>query len=399
MKIYVTWKSSIKAIIKNRRRSVLTMLGIIIGIGSVIAVISLGKGFEKYTLESLAEDDNGILTVDVFFTPNDTSMLISNVSFFSAYEIANVNQIEGVKEVSTYNTESDKTVVEVKAKSETLSKIVEPVENTDMAMLVGRNLSKNDYVSRNKVVIIDSETATELYGSVENALHRGININNLLFYIVGVYESEPVQSIFSTNNTHIYFSNTTYEHYFSVEEGNQIITVSIEEGFQPNIVMSNIIQYLEEYGSMKDLGTYSVFDTAMLTDGIGAILSTVTYFIAAVAGISLFIAGIGVMNMMYISVAERIKEIGIRRAMGATRQSIKLQFLLEGVSITVIGGIIGYIFGIILAQLVASLLDFSAVIDFQTIGLAIGISTIIGLVFSVVPASTASKKELIDILR
>ena len=140
------------------------------------------------------------------------------------------------------------------------------------------------------------------------------------------------------------------------------------------------------------------------TDAKSNILSSKVNFAvnsinSAVAGISLFIAGVGVMNMMYISVSERTKEIGIRRALGATQNSIRMQFLLEGVTLTLFGGVVGYIVGISLAYIIGSIIDIPISIEFFTVFLAISVSTGIGLIFSVMPASAAAKKDLIETLR
>ena len=135
-----------------------------------------------------------------------------------------------------------------------------------------------------------------------------------------------------------------------------------------------------------------------MIDQISQALNSITWFISAVAGISLFIAGIGIMNMMYISVSERNREIGIRIALGATRQAIMLQFLMEGMTITIAGGIIGYILGMIFAAALSVILPFKASVDLTTVLLALGISGFIGLVFSVMPASQASKKDLTEVM-
>ena len=136
-----------------------------------------------------------------------------------------------------------------------------------------------------------------------------------------------------------------------------------------------------------------------IMESIGKVIDGLTYFISAIAGISLFIAGVGVMNMMYISVSERTKEIGIRRSLGATENSIQIQFLLEGLIITTIGGIVGYLFGIGLAYLIAKLLPFGIYIDLSVILLAVGVSMFIGIIFSVMPAKAAAKKDVVEILR
>ena len=150
---------------------------------------------------------------------------------------------------------------------------------------------------------------------------------------------------------------------------------------------------------MRSEGAYQVFDMALMMDGIGNILTMVTYFISAIAGISLLIAGVGVMNMMYISVSERTKEIGIRRALGATKSSVRNQFLLEGLAITMIGGLTGLLLGVVVSSVASNFLPFPAVVDLFSVLLTVIISSAIGLFFSVMPANSAAQKDLIDILR
>ena len=150
---------------------------------------------------------------------------------------------------------------------------------------------------------------------------------------------------------------------------------------------------------MKAAGSYSFVDIAKQIEGISSVLGSITIFISLIAAISLLIAGIGMMNMMYISVSERIKEIGIRRALGGTASDIKKQFLTEGIALTLIGGITGYLLGMIIAYLASMALPFSVRPDLMTVSLAIGISVFIGVVFSYFPASAASKKDLIDITK
>ena len=173
----------------------------------------------------------------------------------------------------------------------------------------------------------------------------------------------------------------------------------MDKGTKPDEVAKKILDKLKKQGSLRNQGTYQSFDSSFLTKGIGKVLSTITYLISAVAGISLFIAGVGVMNMMYISVSERTKEIGIRRALGATQRSIMIQFLLEGVMLIFTGRIIGYLLGMVVAYSIGAIMKIGIQIDFFTFSIAVGVSTLIGLVFSVMPAREAAKKDLIDILR
>ncbi|MGL9747387.1 ABC transporter permease [Enterococcus sp. DIV0170] len=163
--------------------------------------------------------------------------------------------------------------------------------------------------------------------------------------------------------------------------------------------MTKALKLLNENGESRALGKYESYDPSSEIKELGSVMNKITMFISAVAAISLFIAGVGVMNMMYISVSERTKEIGVRRALGANAKSIKLQFLFEGIVLTVSGGIIGYILGLLIALGVSVILPFSVRPDLSTVLISIGTSVIIGIGFSYLPASAAAKKELIDILK
>ncbi|HJF16891.1 MAG TPA: FtsX-like permease family protein, partial [Globicatella sulfidifaciens] len=184
---------------------------------------------------------------------------------------------------------------------------------------------------------------------------------------------------------------------------NTNVDFSIKAFYKPDSNVSGISRkiadYLKENGSEKDNGTYEYFDMSEMMESIGQQVSMVTYFIGAVAGISLFIAGVGVMNMMYISVSERTKEIGIRRSLGATQNSIQWQFLLEGISITTLGGLIGYLFGVGIAIIAGNFLPFKALIDVPTALISVSISVLIGISFSVFPARAAARKNVVEILR
>ena len=191
----------------------------------------------------------------------------------------------------------------------------------------------------------------------------------------------------------------TYEQLFKEEMPRFGITVYIEPGRDPKKVSERVKSALDEFGSGAKYGTYSFIDNSEIMREIGKQLQTTTYFVSSVAGISLFIAGVGVMNMMYISVSERIREIGIRRSLGSTKQAIQLQFLLEGILITVIGGIFGFVLGLAIAYGVSTFLPFGiGLTPIMVVG-TIGISTLIGIVFSVFPARSAANKNLIEILR
>lgn len=399
MNVYVNFRSAWQAIKNNRKRSILTMIGIIIGISSVITILAIGRGFEKDTIKNLTKSDSKNVEIQLNFTPNDTSLYDTNTDFFQDADLSIIGNVEGVKKVDYSKIDEEQIYKDLIIKGKKTNKQIKLIGSEGEKVSIGRNLTSQDSELSNKVAAIDSVTAKELFDTSEQALGKGIEIEQELFRIVGVFPGEEQDNLFSLSNINIEIPKATYHYYFKSEKDTSSLTLTLEEGVEPDKVTSKVINQLKEKGSLKHLGEYEVLDTAMLTKGIGQILSTITYFITAVAGISLFIAGVGVMNMMYISVSERTKEIGIRRALGATRKSIMLQFLLEGLILTLSGGLIGYLLGMALAYSVGSLIKVNVSLDLFTILLAVGVSSVIGLVFSVIPASEAAKKDLIDILR
>ena len=408
MNFYVNSRSAFKAINNNRKRSILTMIGIIIGVSAVIAILAIGRSYERQTIESLTKSDNGKIQAQILFNPNDNSFYETNRPAFQNSDLELVRRISGVESAEFEKQESNSISFSALVKNKNQSVEAKLVKQTNSELLVGRNLSKVDNLNRTRVAVINEELAKDLYGTSENALNRGILISGQNYAIVGVYrgmemseEQAQIASMFGEMSSYqAQIPKKAYDYYLiKSDEASYSIVVTMKKGTRPDEVTNKVLDKLKKSGSMRQQGTYRSFDTAILSKGIGKVLSTITYFITAVAGISLFIAGVGVMNMMYISVSERTKEIGIRRALGATQRSIMIQFLIEGVLLTFTGGVIGYFIGMILAYGIGSLMKIHVTVDLFTIVVAVGVSTLIGLIFSVMPAREAAKKDLIDILR
>lgn len=408
MNFYVNFRSAFKAINNNRKRSILTMIGIIIGVSAVIAILAIGRSYERQTIESLTKSDNGKIQAQILFNPNDDSFYETNRPAFQSSDLELVRQVSGVESAEFEKQETNSTSFSALVKNKNQSVEAKLVKQTNSELLVGRNLSKADNLNRSRVAVINEELANDLYGTPENALNRGILISGQNYAVVGVYrgmemseEQAQIASMFGDMSSYqLQIPKKAYEYYLiKSDEASYSIVVTMKKGTRPDEVTNKVLDKLKKSGSMRQQGTYRSFDTAILSKGIGKVLSTITYFITAVAGISLFIAGVGVMNMMYISVSERTKEIGIRRALGATQRSIMIQFLIEGVLLTFTGGVIGYFIGMILAYGIGSLMKIHVTVDLFTIVVAVGVSTLIGLIFSVMPAREAAKKDLIDILR
>lgn len=398
MKFYVNWRSSLGSIFKNKKRSALTMFGIVIGIAAVIAILSIGRGFERDTIESLTASDSEKLEVNINFVPSNQALYYSNIDMIQASDFSILKNVDGVESVSYPKNDLSYIYKDVKVKDKTKLSCRSRFKK-GKAVRYGRTISMYDNQTQNKVVTIDSALAKELFGSAKGAVGRGFELENQVFTIIGVFPSGADETMFSMGSTKIQLPRQTYIHFFGNEQDKSAVVLTLADGSQLNKVADKAIKKLESAGAMRQQGEYQVSNMAMMTDGISEVLNSITLFISAVAGISLFIAGVGVMNMMYISVSERTKEIGIRRALGATRGAIRMQFLLEGMTLTLVGGLIGYLLGMIVAYAIGNVMDISVTVDLFTVCLAVGVSSGIGLIFSVMPASEAAKKDLIDILR
>lgn len=394
MKVIILIESAIKAILKNGRRSALTIIGIIVGIAAVIAIVSVGRGYEKYSLKKMIDsEDTENNTAVISFMPSESSFNDSNLSYYNEQDLENIATILGVSKVTFEEEKTDEIFREKKivVGNEEERKKIQLIESDGKDVLKGTKLSSSDI--GNKVVTISTKLVEQMFdGDKNKAIGNIIEIDSENFIVKGVFSSSISNSVFLEMNTE------TYNDYFDTSDKKNI-EITVPTSYSLNDVSDKVLKLLDEKGSMKELGKYHDSSNAAAADAMSSILKTLTLIISLIGGISLFISGIGVMNMVYTSISERNKEIGIRRTLGATEQSIQIQFLLEGLLLTVFGGIIGYLIGLALAKAISWVMNFEFFFDPFVALLAIGISVIVGLVFSYVPSRNASKKDVVELVR
>ena len=245
--------------------------------------------------------------------------------------------------------------------------------------------------------MITEDTAKDINQDIKKVLGSGLDLKGKLYQIIGIYEGGKSEVFDMTPDIKV--PKGTYQYYENAQDNPSQIKITVADNFKPSNISQKVIKKLENIGSSRNFGQYTTFDMTVLTDGIGKVLKILTYFVSSIAGISLFIAGVGVMNMMYTSVSERTKEIGVRRSVGARRVDIRTQFLAEGLMLTVSGGLIGYILGYLVALAISLVLPFKVFPDFLTIILTITITVVIGLLFSITHDNMADRKDLVEILR
>lgn len=377
------------------------MIGIVIGIAAVSTIMSIGRGFENYVLESLNPDEGELLTVDIQFQADDTDwMFETNEDFFSDNDLRMIESVTGVQSVEILSMNSEYASFDTMIDGKENYIDASLIEDSGRTVIAGRSLDFIDNEKENRVMVAPYSLVESQYETEEAAIGKGLSLGDQLYTIVGIYEGDDDASgiLAGFLPQEIEIPKNSYNRYHEEDTIEDQISITVARGSLPSDVAEESIALLEEEGSMNDRGIYTHFDMSALDDGLSQVLRGITLFIASVAGISLFIAGIGVMNMMYISVSERTKEIGIRRALGASQKSIRAQFVLEGVMMTSIGGILGYLFGWLFSSIASFFLPFSTGLDLLTILVSIGVSALVGLIFSYAPANAASKKEIIDII-
>lgn len=383
-----------RSILKNKRRNIFTMIGIIIGISAVITIMSLGNGFKKLTTEEFDDAGAGKNQASISYMTQDMSAPKDNP--FKQEDISVVEQVKGVKNAkikeSEDNTYSAK-VTNTHGRGEISLKKTSHVSDVNE----GNGFTKDDNNTQQKVVVIDSKVAKKVFHNAKAAVGQSIYINGEGFKVAGVSDASG-----TSLDPVVKMPTKTADHYMSnLSQDTPQLLVTVNDGENKKDVAKKVEKELNKKGTGVSDGQYSFTDNEEMMKGLGKILDMITYFVAAVAGISLFIAGIGVMNVMYISVTERTEEIAIRRAFGAKGRDIEIQFLVESVVLCLLGGIIGLILGIIIATLVDLVTPdmVKSSVSLGSIILAVGVSTLIGIVFGWIPAHAASKKELIDIIK
>ncbi|MFF0675721.1 ABC transporter permease [Staphylococcus xylosus] len=381
---------SFKSILKNKRRNIFTMIGIIIGIAAVITIMSLGNGFKKTAADEFSDSGAGKNSALISFMTSSGESAKNNP--FSQQDIGIVKQIDGVSDAKIKETEDQGYS----------AKMTNPQKKGDISILKkdevtrpeeGKGFNSEDNELRKKVVTVDDKIAKDVFN--KDAIGKTLYIDGQGFEVVGIVND-------MMNPKAVSMPAQTFNQYMgNLQQDFPSLQLTIADNANKKEVANKVADKLNKNGSGISDGSYSYNDTEEMMKGINKVFDGITYFVAAVAGISLFIAGIGVMNVMYISVTERTEEIAIRRAFGAKSRDIEVQFLVESVVLCVLGGLIGLILGILIASLVDAVTPdyIKSVVSISSVVIAVGVSMLIGIVFGWIPARAAAKKELIDIIK
>ncbi|MEK3902959.1 ABC transporter permease [Paenibacillus sp. FSL R7-0179] len=381
-------RMAVMSIVGNKIRSFLTMLGIVIGVSSVILLVSVGQGVTGQITSQFSDLGTNQLTVMITGRGAVTSL--------TAEEVAAFSKVPGVNQVSptiSSNVTAKYRNVHTNVSLEGITASYEKVQNFHVQS--GRFLLDIDNEYRQKAALIGTETAKKLFGA-DNPVGREIQLNGTSFQIVGLLQAKG-SSLSGSNDKKILIPLSTSERLLQ-SKGIQTFTVTALSDKDVASVKTAIGQILDrKFLRAKD--AYSVFDSKQMLDTLKKTSGTLSLALAGIAGISLFVGGIGIMNIMIISVNERTREIGIRKAIGAKKMDILLQFIIESMVLSTMGGILGIGAGLGLTWLVGQLTALQVGYAWNMVNISFLFSLFIGVFFGILPASKAARLRPIQALR
>lgn len=389
------------SLIANKMRSILTMLGIIIGVAAVIALVSIGNGVKQDIQNSISSLGSNLLMVmpgaprTPGVRPSAGSMKSLKVSDYEA-----ISKLDGVKAASPMINGSYVVIYQNKNWTTSVSGVsYNYLDVNNWSMKSGRFLSEKNVQNRERVAVVGKTVVKNLFGD-EDPVGAEIRVKNIPFRIIGVLNSKGSGAMGNDQDDMVIIPYTTaMERVEGVDYLRMIYVVGKDENGIDRL-QSDIENLLRVRHGIKDtnLDDFNIQNMNSIMETMEETTGTLTLFLGAVAAISLVVGGIGIMNIMLVSVTERTREIGVRKALGATYSVIVTQFLIEAVVISLMGGIIGIILGIGSSKLIGLASGMSTVISIPTIVMSFAFSMAIGLIFGIYPARKAAKLNPIDAL-
>ena len=390
--IYQSFKMAVKAIAGNKMRSFLTILGVVIGVVAIVVLVSIGQGANSSVVESIEGMGTNLITANINarrMNPIDLDSLNELAQNEAISYVAPIASVSGTVKAGT--TTYDDGVVQGTTPG------YESIRNWTVAE--GRFLQQPDIDNRSFVAVVGSEAATEMYGTT-HAVGETFSLNGYTLTVVGVL-AEVGSSASGSNDNQILIPFTLAQR-LSNQTSISSFYVSAASSAQVEQAQAAVESYLEkafENYNTRSFGTqYSVFNQTEMLSTLSETTNTLTLMLGGIAAISLLVGGIGIMNIMLVSVSERTREIGIRKAIGAARGNILMQFLIESLVVSLMGGLLGLAISVAAVKALAPVLQMTLTIPVNVAWMAIGFSVFIGVVFGMYPANKASKLRPIEAL-
>ncbi len=402
MKIKDIFFETKSALVTNKARSGLTILGIVIGIASVVATISIGNGARGAIEGSIEGLGSNLLTIMPGIVQPGRGILSSGrgaAPTLKNKDAAAIAELDGVAGVSPENQRRFQVVSQVGNNTNTTvigaAASYASVHNIDASS--GVFISEQNERSLARVAVLGPTVAADLFGEGFDPIGKTIRINKINFKVIGLLESKGGAGFFNPDDV-VLVPLATMQKVLAGDDYLSTIAVEVQDKEDMALVQENINSLLlaEHRISEPD---FSIISQADILGALTQVTTTFTIFLASIAGISLLVGGIGIMNMMLTAVTERTREIGLRKAIGARSRDISSQFLAEAVLLTFLGGVIGVFFGWLIAFLVSQIAGIATHVSLASVVLAFGVSALIGIVFGYYPARRAARLNPIEALR
>jgi putative ABC transport system permease protein len=395
MSLIENFRMALSSVMAHKLRSLLTMLGIIIGVASVIVVVAIGQGGEQMLKSQITGAGN---TIEVFYQPSEEELKANpNAYMMDPFTQEDIQALKNIPEIKNVVATSSN-MYETRYQEETTDTTVFGInaaypEVNEFHIHKGRTFTEADFLGGRRVGIISHQMSEDFFKDQE-PIGEIVWVNGQPIEIIGVLEKAT--GLFAFGGLEIYLPWNTYRNAFGVNSYNQV-TLQAKSADQIQAAGEKAEQILNTMHNTED--SYQVINFEEIAEGIGQVTRIMTLIIGSIAGISLLVGGIGVMNIMLVSVTERTREIGIRKALGATKGQILTQFLIESITLTLIGGIIGILLGAGAATLVSMFADWPSLISWQVVVGGLLFSMFIGVLFGMLPANKAARLDPIQSLR
>ena len=376
----------------GKMRTLLSLLGIIIGVGSVVTILNLGNSASDSITGSITSSGYDMIYLTAFDNGKTTHDTFNEL--FGGTLMANVDGIESVLPSVSGNARL-RNGNEITSAS-IMGVYSDYADKNSYSAAYGGWFTIEDSIFKRQVVVLGSSVAEKLFPG-GNAVGSFITLyrdTGKRYLVVGVMEEKDPSFGASYNNT-VYMPLNTFTQRFQRVTSIGEYTIKVRDGYDPRKVNSDCESFLN---GLVGSDNYLLLSSASLADMVSSVTNTLSIFLAAIGGISLLVGGIGIMNIMLVSVAERTKEIGIRKALGASPSVIKRQFLTEAITLTSIGGLIGILMGIGISKLVTNIAGWEFSISLTACLLSVGFSTATGVFFGLYPAAKAAKLDPIESL-
>lgn len=389
-------KSALEDFKRNKVRTALTSLGILIGVASVVLLLAFGLGLKK----SISNQFESFGTNLIYILPGGSfeNGFSADATFESSFDEKDLRDLKRVDDVNFVAPVYQKNVTVSSGLETKFTPVI--LANEDMFPALnleaaqGRVFSSADVTKNARVAVIGPQLAEDIYGDKSEGVGKNLTVAEQNFKIIGILKPKGGGGFGGPQfDSYVY---VPYTGAVSLNPGKKFLSLYVQAASPDDI--EQVKKDLEETLLKRyDKDDFSIVESTEFLEAIGSIFNVLNMVLVAIAAISLIVGGIGIMNIMYVSVIERIREIGIRRAIGATRRDILFQFLAESVILSLLGGTLGLLLSFTVVLLIQPL--FPAYIDLTSVLIALGVSSGIGIVFGVFPARKASQLSPIEAIR